>query len=293
MTSPQGNPEQPPPSMAQILAVIEQLVDDQPGAQAAARRRLLAWGEPARAALRATAEAGDVVLRLRARAALRAIDVRDSLQRFARLDLGDRGLGTAPALLRGAVLLSQMVRTFVPDAAELAKRLRGEAKGLRRAFAGRSLQGCARLLAERLHGAVGLQGGDASAAAIDHVSLDRVLLHGTGIPVSLSLLYLLVARWAGLSAAGIALPDHFLVRLHGVRPVLVDPYHGGRTVTKADCVRYLRAGGHDQVRDHVRDLSDREVLIHYLRALQRAASNPVLPEARRTLGRALGLLETS
>ena len=110
--------------------------------------------------------------------------------------------------------------------------------------------------------------------------------------IAWALWYLLVARWAGLSAAGVAMPDHFLVRLHGVRPVLVDPLHGGRTITKVDCARHLRASGHDQVREHLRDLTDREVLIHYLRGLQRAAAHRAVPETQRTLGHALSLLET-
>lgn len=191
------------------------------------------------------------------------------------------------------MLLSNMIRTFGPLAADVARRLRGRAHELRAEFAGRSLPVCARLLAERLHDEMGLRGGDASVLDPNHVLIDRVLEWRTGIPVSLSLIYLLVARWAGLSAAGVALPDHFLVRLHGVRPVLVDPYHGGRAVTKADCARHLRATGHDQVREHLRDLSDREVLIHYLHALRRAAHYRGVPETRQTLGRALALLETS
>ncbi|MCR9246491.1 MAG: transglutaminase-like domain-containing protein [bacterium] len=131
----------------------------------------------------------------------------------------------------------------------------------------------------------------ASVLELDHVLLHRVLDQGIGLPVSLSMLYMLVARWAGLSAAGVALPDHFLVRLHGVRPVLLDPFHAGRTITKADCSRYLRANGHDQVRHHLRDLDDREVLVHYLRALQRAATYRGTRETRQALARAFSLLE--
>jgi regulator of sirC expression with transglutaminase-like and TPR domain len=185
-----------------------------------------------------------------------------------------------------------MVRTFVPDASELGRRMRREADALRGQFAGRSLPTCARLLAERLHGQFGLQGGDASVLDLDHVLIDRVLDRGTGIPVALSLIYLLVARWAGLSVAGVAMPDHFLVRLHGLRPVLVDPFHGGRTVTKTDCVRHLRANGFEQPSECLRDLTDREVLIHYLRCLRQAASCRAVPETRQTLGDALALLET-
>ncbi|MEO6594421.1 MAG: transglutaminase family protein, partial [Planctomycetota bacterium] len=204
------------------------LGDDRGPIQAEARERLLRWGELAVPQLREGAEAERVRTRARCRAVLRALDVRDCLRRFARLRIGRSARGSAPALLEGAVLLSSMVRTFVPAAAELAARLRREANELRREFAGRSLPTCARLLAERLHDHLGLhglgpEGGVASVLDLDHVLIDRVLRQRIGVPVSLSLIYVLVARWAGLAATGVALPDHFLVRLHGVRPVLVDP----------------------------------------------------------------------
>ena len=47
------------------------------------------------------------------------------------------------------------------------------------------------------------------------------------------------------------------------------------------------------MREHLRDRSDREVLIHYLRCLQRAASHRAVPQTQQTLGRALACLETS
>jgi regulator of sirC expression with transglutaminase-like and TPR domain len=243
--------------------------------------------------LQQAAEAESLGVRLGARGLLRTFEVRDCLGRFEALRLGRGGRGPAVPLLEGALLLSQMVRTFVPDSHELAAVLRREANELRVECAGRSLPTCARLLAERLHARFGLRGGDASILALDHVSIDRVLALRVGVPVTLSLVYLAVARLAGLSAAGVAMPDHFLVRLHGVRPVLVDPYHGGRTVTKTDCARYLRTNGYDQVRDHLRDLGDREVLSHYLRSLRRAAGPRPVGEGDRSLGRALNLLETN
>ena len=279
------------PTPAQIAATIDLLGDDHAPIVTAARERLLRWGGLAAAPLREGAEAESLRVRSRCRALLRPIEVRGCLRQFGSLRLGRTGRRAAPPLLEGAVLLSQMVRTFVPAAAELTAMLRREAAELRSACGGRSLPTCARLLAERLHDRLGLRGGEANALDLDHVLIDRVLTQRIGVPVTLSLIYLLVARWAGLSVAGVAMPDHFLVRLHGVRPVLVDPYHAGRTITKTDCARHLRAHGYDPVRDHLRDLTDREVLIHYLRCLRRAASHRPVAETQATLGQAMALLE--
>lgn len=287
------------PTPAEIAAAIVFLADDDPRIHSAARDRLLRWGKPVEPALREAAEAESIRTRARARQLLRSLEIRGSLQRVAALRLGAAS-STAPGnLLQGAVLLANIVRTFGPDATELGRRLRIEGRALKAKFAGRSLSACARLLSERLYGVLGLRGanaagcgeGQARAFGLQHVLLDRVLAEGPGVPVALSLLYLLVARSAGLSAAGVAMPECFLIRLHGIRPVLIDPFHGGRLVTKADCARYLRSRGYDAVQDRLRDIDDRAFLAHYLRALQEGAANAVGHEARRTLGQALSLLE--
>lgn len=280
------------PTPARIRAAVALLAEPEGWIVRTVQDHILRWGECARPELRSACEHQDAHMRMRARALLRAFDVRDCLRRFATLELDRDGRREAASLLHGAVLLSHMTRTFAPEEQELRGWIEAEARQLRARIGGRSLPTCARMLAEQLAGGLGFHGGDASCLETDHVAIDRVWQGRIGIPVSLSLIYLMVARWAGLSAVGVALPDHFLVRLHGVRPVLVDPFHGGRSVTKVDCIRYLRSSGHDQVLDHLRDLTDREVLAHYLRALRRAASYRA-GDASTTLGNALGHLEAN
>ncbi|MFM1874022.1 MAG: hypothetical protein RL398_3444 [Planctomycetota bacterium] len=294
-----GSPQPSSPTPAEIAAAIVFMADDDPRIHAAARDRLLRWGKQAEQALREAAEAESIRTRARARQLLRSLEIRGNLQRVAALRLDAAAPNAAANLLQGAVHLANIVRTFGPDATELGRRLRGEGRTLKAQFEGRSLSACARMLAERLYGVLGLRGitglGATNASptrfGVEHVLVDRVLADGPGVPVALSLIYLLVARWAGLSAAGVAMPEHFLIRLHGIRPVLIDPFHGGRLVTKADCTRYLRSRGYDAVQDRLRDIDDRAFLAHYLRALQQGAANAVGHEARRTLGQALALLE--
>lgn len=291
MNDPKPQPSRP--TLEQLHATIAVLGDDHGRLQETARQQLLSWGDVAVPALREGAEAEHMQTRTRCRALLRSLELRALLDRISDLRLDRIGQASAPSLLEGAVLAASMVRTFVPKTRQLAARLRREANALRRDCEGRSLPVCARLLAERMHTGFGLQGCDAELLDVDSVLIDRVLKNGIGAPVSLSLIYILVARWAGLSVAGVALPDHFLVRLHGPRPVLLDPFYGGRAITKADCARYLRANGYERVREHLRDLTDREVLIRYLRCLRSASSHRPTGEARQSLGEALSLLETS
>ncbi len=66
--------------------------------------------------------------------------------------------------------------------------------------------------------------------------LNDVLDRRTGIPITLSTLYIEVGRRAGLAVDGIGLPGHFVVRVGGT---LVDPFHGGALLTEEDCQKRL------------------------------------------------------
>lgn len=289
MNESQGSvPARPTPD--EIAVMISLLGDDHEPIAAAARERLLQWGELATNALRQGAEAQSVRLRARCRSVLRSIEVQRDLLRLCSLRLGRTPRSAPLPLLEGAVALASLARTFVTPTGELAALLRREAALLRPALGGRSLPTCARLLAERLHDQFGLRGSDTSTTGLDVVAIDRVLARRQGVPVTLSLIYVLVARWTGLAVTGVSMPDYFLVRLHGTRPVLIDPFHAGRSITKADCARYLRASGHGSVRDRLRDLGDRELLRHYLAALQRAVADSPVADVRTALVRASAVL---
>jgi regulator of sirC expression with transglutaminase-like and TPR domain len=66
--------------------------------------------------------------------------------------------------------------------------------------------------------------------------LNRVLDRRTGIPISLSVVYLETARRLGLRLFGVGLPGHFLVKYQDrENRVFLDPFHGGRVLTADGC----------------------------------------------------------
>jgi regulator of sirC expression with transglutaminase-like and TPR domain len=72
--------------------------------------------------------------------------------------------------------------------------------------------------------------------------LSEVLDRRTGIPITLSLIYIEVARRSGVRAEGINFPGHFLVRalqdLHTDDPddgLIIDPFHAGAILGEAEC----------------------------------------------------------
>ena len=78
--------------------------------------------------------------------------------------------------------------------------------------------------------------------------LNAVLDRRTGIPITLALVYIEVARRAGLHVDGINFPGHFLLRLpqqldaslNSDRDLIVDPFHGGAILSETDCRKLLR-----------------------------------------------------
>jgi len=70
--------------------------------------------------------------------------------------------------------------------------------------------------------------------------LNRVLDRRRGIPISLSCVWLEVARRLKWPVRGVGFPGHFLIRFDDPeRFVIVDPFRDGRTLSLEDCRRLL------------------------------------------------------
>ena len=82
--------------------------------------------------------------------------------------------------------------------------------------------------------------------------LNEVLDRRTGIPITLSLVYMEVARRAGLQVDGVNFPGHFLVRCpeatrRGGSGLIIDPFHGGALLSEPDCRLLLQRHVGDDV----------------------------------------------
>jgi regulator of sirC expression with transglutaminase-like and TPR domain len=71
--------------------------------------------------------------------------------------------------------------------------------------------------------------------------LNDVIERKAGIPISLTVLFVEVARRAGVLARGVGFPGHFLARVDDAEgSVIVDPFAGGATLTRRDLVELLK-----------------------------------------------------
>jgi len=71
--------------------------------------------------------------------------------------------------------------------------------------------------------------------------LDQVLIRRKGIPLSLSLVYLLVADRLGFPLEPVGLPGHFLVGCYTEgEPFYIDPFNAGRLISATEAVAMVR-----------------------------------------------------
>jgi regulator of sirC expression with transglutaminase-like and TPR domain len=103
--------------------------------------------------------------------------------------------------------------------------------------------------------------------------LHQVLDRRTGLPITLSIVYLEVGRKAGLIVEGVGLPGHFIVRAgekEEHETTLVDPFYG-KTLAAEDCQQRLDEIYGGQVTldsSHLRAVTTREILVRLLMNLK-------------------------
>jgi regulator of sirC expression with transglutaminase-like and TPR domain len=102
--------------------------------------------------------------------------------------------------------------------------------------------------------------------------LNRVLDRRTGIPITLCLIYIEVARRLGLDVRGIGLPGHFIAALyHPAGKIYIDPFNQGEIRSVDDCLEIVRNyAGETAVLDllWLQPVSKKELLIRMLRNLK-------------------------
>jgi regulator of sirC expression with transglutaminase-like and TPR domain len=87
-----------------------------------------------------------------------------------------------------------------------------------------------------LFGELGLRGNDENYYDADNSFLHRVLSTGLGMPISLSVVYIEIARRLAKPVVGIGLPGHFVVRFRDESySTYIDPYNGGMLINEDDC----------------------------------------------------------
>lgn len=195
---------------------------------------------------------------LHARDVLHEMVQRDAAEKFGALcrtfgegsDLEDASWLLAAALMRGAEAESYR-RMLDLWGAELRRRFRRAATDRARV----------ETMAEFLGGELVFAGNEDDYYNERNSLLPSVLDSRRGVPITLALVYILVARRAGAEVEGVNLPGHFLAR-HG--SVLFDPFHRGRTLSRSDCEEILRRQNQQLEDWHLAPAGPRQMLTRML-----------------------------
>jgi regulator of sirC expression with transglutaminase-like and TPR domain len=148
-------------------------------------------------------------------------------------------------LLEGALLVAKDARPGL-DRAAIELQLDALAAPLvRRGLSGLPAAAQARALADQLFVREGFRGNASDYYDPRNSFLDEVLVRRVGIPISLSVLYVEVARRAGVRADPVGFPGHFLACIEdadGAR-LVIDPFNGGSVQSEAALGELLRSSG--------------------------------------------------
>ena len=119
--------------------------------------------------------------------------------------------------------------------------------------------------------------------------LNQVLDRRTGIPLTLSIVFMEVAGRVGFETRGVGLPEHFVVRVdYEGRTILADPFHGGQVITEEDCRQLVtRSTGRPSLfrRDVLEGTPPEAMFVRLLRNLKRVYL------AQEDFARALSIVE--
>jgi regulator of sirC expression with transglutaminase-like and TPR domain len=117
-----------------------------------------------------------------------------------------------------------------------------------------------------LFGELGFHGNEEDFFDPLNSCLNQVLERRTGIPITLSVLYMEIGRRLAMPLFGINLPRHFIVQFDdGNYAAYIDPFHGGRTVTPREC--FALAGANVPNPALLQRVSKKQIAMRMLRNL--------------------------
>ncbi len=157
-------------------------------------------------------------------------------------------------------------------------------------------------LGRYLYGELGFHGNRDHYEDPRNSCLNQVIDRRIGIPITLSLIHIEVARRAGLGAEGINFPGHFLTRvmdqrLASTRAVIVDPFGGGGILDEAACQKLLHKRASSEATlepDMLVGASRRDVIVRMLYNLKRNyVQMRSFPQARAVTDLLVALMPTS
>jgi regulator of sirC expression with transglutaminase-like and TPR domain len=113
------------------------------------------------------------------------------------------------------------------------------------------------------------RGNDESYYAVGNSSIDCVLASRKGLPITLSVLYILVGRRLNIPVKGIALPGHFVVGVfEEENTTFLDPFNRGNELTVIECEAMTRKAGYPFFANYLEPVDEKLIFPRMLNNLK-------------------------
>lgn len=100
----------------------------------------------------------------------------------------------------------------------------------------------------------------------DNSCLNRVIDRRRGIPITMSVVWLLIAKRLNLPLYGVSFPVHFLCRYRSdSEDFLIDPFNGGVVVTEEQCKAFIESLGVEFNEAFLEPVDERHIVARMLR----------------------------
>ena len=248
-----------PLTASRKAALLNLLTDEDPEVYQAVREKILSFGQESISWLRLHALSDDALLRRRSREIVQCLARRQADDQFLAFCLKQ---GEDFSLEESAWLLA---RTHYPEI---------NIEGYQAVFDNHAaeLLECVDLLApaeqqlasfnEYFFTKLGFRGNEQNYYDPENSYLNRVVDRRLGNPISVCLVYLLLARRLRLPLSGIGLPGHFICRYQSTsEEFYIDVFNGGKLWTKANCIQYLLHGNYKLQDDYLCPVTPRRWLM--------------------------------
>jgi len=246
-------------SESQRAALLNLLADEDPAIYRMVREKILSYGAPAADWLRPHRLSSDPALRRRAQEIMLHFQRQGADNRFLGFCLKH---GEEFNLEEGSWLLAETqypeinVEGYQAVLDVYAEELR------QRLDFGAAPKEVLSTINDYLFRELGFKGNEENFYDAENSYMNRVMDRRLGNPINLCLLYVLMARRLRLPIVGIGLPGHFICRYQSTAAeIYIDPFNGGKFLTKADCIQYLVSGNHSLREDYLAPVNSRKLLL--------------------------------
>ena len=248
----------------EINALITLLGDDDLKVKNIAQQKLLELGEPAQQTLRQVAFSdSDGRTRIAAQALLEGFRLERLAQDFNKINrVSDFDLESACFILAKIEYPELDIQQYVNKIDQLA--LETE----RRLYGIQGERDKVEVINHFLFDEKGFHGNEKSYYEPENSYINKVLDRQTGIPISLSALYLFLAGRLNLPVCGVGFPGHFLLKYRSnSRPFFIDAFNSGQIISQQECEHFLRKRGYAFHPYYLNTSESRDILARMIKNL--------------------------